>query len=115
MGLRESLEIVARQDVDELVKKDAEYGSSWKKRGGVGAYMMLARKIDRIEQQVKAHNYDIFAAGAADGRPEGLRDDIGDLRRYLMLVETELLSMRPEERRVDNTGQAHPFGYDGCP
>src|SRR5216684_2463167 len=92
--LRDELNKVAQRDIDELVKKDAEYGSSWKRRGGIGAYMMLARKIDRIEQQVKAHGYDIFAAAATDARAEGIRDDIGDLRRYLMLVETEI-SQKP--------------------
>jgi hypothetical protein len=115
--LRDDLNAVATADIDQLVRKDAEYGSSWKRRGGVGAFMMLARKWDRIEPQVKAHGYDIFAAVTADNRAEGLRDDIGDLRRYLMLVETELAALEQVDFGVNfgaagSTGQEHPFGYD---
>ena len=32
-------------------------------RGGTGAFMMLARKFDRIEQQAESCNYDVFEAG----------------------------------------------------
>ena len=42
---------IADADVRMLVKKEQEYGSSWKIRGGVGALMMLARKWDRLENQ----------------------------------------------------------------
>ena len=49
--------------------------------------MMLARKWDRIENQVKEHGWNVFLAMQRDKRPEGLADDIKDLRRYLLLVE----------------------------
>ena len=52
--------------------------------------MMLARKWDRLENQTKRFNYDIFQAIHHDSSPEGILDDIGDLRRYLFLVEAEL-------------------------
>lgn len=52
--------------------------------------MLLARKWDRIETQVKKCNYDIFEAAIRDARTEGIIDDVRDLRRYLMLVEAEL-------------------------
>lgn len=80
---------VAEKDVEELCIAEQSYGDSWKKRGGVGAFMMLARKWDRLEKQVNECNYDIFAAILTDNRPEGVIDDIRDLRRYLMLVEAE--------------------------
>jgi hypothetical protein len=74
--------------------------------------MMLARKWDRIEKALDPTSvagdlreapiagstnfpvpaYDIFAGAQADERPEGLIDDIRDLRRYLLLVEAELRS-----------------------
>jgi hypothetical protein len=57
------------------------------RRLGTGAFMMLARKFDRIEQQAENCNYDIFKAGERFGGDDGLLDDIGDLRRYLFLVE----------------------------
>ncbi len=97
---------VAQDDVEGLEKAEESYGDSWKKRGGVGAFMMLARKWDRIEKQVEKRlipaptgaldsgvdAYDIFAHMRADERPEGLRDDVRDLRRYLLLCEAEVKS-----------------------
>ena len=83
---QEMLDIV-EQDVDELVEAEKSYGNSWRKRGGIGAFMMLARKWDRIENQVRCTNFDIFSAIRNDTRPEGIMDDIHDLRRYLILVE----------------------------
>jgi hypothetical protein len=53
--------------------------------------MMLARKWDRIENQAKKENYDIFETIRKDPREEGIIDDIRDLRRYLLLVEAEML------------------------
>jgi hypothetical protein len=85
--LLEGLNGITAQDIAGLVKAEQSYGTSWRQRGGVGAFMMLARKWDRIENQVKRHNYDIFAAIQSDLRPEGIIDDIRDLRRYLLLVE----------------------------
>ena len=94
------LEAVAKEDVLGLTKAQQSYGDSWKKRGGVGAFMLLARKWDRLENRVRgevvsldhltAHPWDIFEHIAVDDRAEGLIDDIRDLRRYLMLVEAEM-------------------------
>jgi hypothetical protein len=81
---------IARNDVQELKAAEKSYGVSWRKRGGMGAFMMLARKWDRIENQVKAENYDIFSSYEKDKRQEGLLDDIQDLRRYLLLVEEHI-------------------------
>ena len=38
---------IAKQDAQKLHEAEQSYGDSWKKRGGVGAFMMLARKWDR--------------------------------------------------------------------
>ena len=84
---RETLRQITNGDVEELLKAEKSYGNSWKKRGGVGAFMMLARKWDRIENQVKKHGWDVFLAMERDKRPEGIADDIKDLRCYLLLVE----------------------------
>lgn len=78
---------VQRHDHYTILRKEEEYDASWKQRGGVGAFMMLARKWDRVENQVRALGYDIFSAIVGDRRPEGILDDIADLRRYLTLVE----------------------------
>lgn len=86
----DELQGVSATDVASVKAKDAEYGGSWKKRGGVGAFMMLARKWDRLEQQVAVKGWDVFAAVEEDRREEGVIDDLRDLRRYLLLVEAEL-------------------------
>ena len=85
-----SLQTIADSDVVALQEAEKSYGDSWRKRGGVGAFMMLARKWDRIENQVKAQQYDVFDAIESDRRAEGIMDDIQDLRRYLMLVEEHM-------------------------
>ena len=81
---------LANQDVEGLHSSEQSYGDSWKQRGGVGAFMMLARKWDRLEKQVNEYNYDVFLAAKEDMREEGILDDIRDLRRYLFLVEAEV-------------------------
>ena len=85
-----SLQTIADSDVVALQEAEKSYGDSWRKRGGVGAFMMLARKWDRIENQVKARQYDVFGAIESDRRADGIMDDIQDLRRYLMLVEEHM-------------------------
>jgi hypothetical protein len=81
---------LAQEDAKVLEQRDRSYGSSWEKRGGVGAFMMLARKWDRIEKQTERHAWDIFKAVEADPTDTGIIDDIRDLRRYLLLVEARL-------------------------
>jgi hypothetical protein len=102
------LKQISTEDVNGLIKAARSYGDSWKKRGGIGAFMMLCRKWDRIEQQVsrpsmdlrdgRGHvpQFDIFRHIETDKRPEGLIDDIRDLRRYLMLVEEEMRRRQAE-------------------
>ena len=87
--LKEVMEI-ATYDAEALATAEKSYGNSWEKRGGVGAFMMLARKWDPIENQTRKFGYDIFEAIFADPSPEGILDDIGDLRRYLFLVEARM-------------------------
>jgi len=118
-------QFIADGDVKQVKIKEREYNCSWKLRGGIGAFMMLARKWDRLENAVKTVNYDIFKAVEVDRREEGVIDDIRDLRRYLLLVEAELEARKqdqnlnivttPTTQRLvprQTTGQEHPFGYD---
>ena len=94
--------------MDELRRKNApeEYGDSWCKRGGVGAFMMAARKWDRIENTVKQVNWEIFEAVGRDRRPEGILDDIGDLRRYLLLIEEYVTRDETKDISSDIAAQA---------
>ena len=83
-------EIISAEDWTSLDRAEEDYGDSWRKRGGIGAFMMLARKWDRIEKQVVEKGWDIFKSIEQDIRPEGILDDIKDLRRYLLLVEAHM-------------------------
>ena len=100
-GYLDQLHALADGDVANIEEKERAYGSSWKRRGGIGAFMMLARKFDRIEQRVSseiavtadapgAQRHNLFQHIVADRRAEPLLDDIRDLRRYLILVEAEM-------------------------
>lgn len=88
---------IVNEDLDGLTLAEQSYGNSWKKRGGVDSFMMLARKWDRIEHQVEKHGFNILTACMKDQRPEGILDDIRDLRRYLILVEQEVLQRNKAE------------------
>lgn len=74
-------------DVLQIQAKDRDYGGSWCKRGGANAFFMLVRKWDRIETALKMKGNLANAIGF-DERDEGILDDLGDLRRYLLLVQS---------------------------
>ena len=82
---------LADEDVQKLRQAEESYGDSWRGRGGMGAFMMLARKWDRIENQVAKDGYDVFTTITNDPSDSGILDDIKDLRRYLLLVEAHIL------------------------
>ncbi len=88
------LDHISKTDVNEILEKEKTYKGSWKKRGGVGAFMMLARKWDRIENMMQKIGCDIFALcreqdySGEDGK---ILAEVRDLRRYLLLVESEML------------------------
>lgn len=131
---------VANRHVDRLTKAHEHYGDSCLKRGGVGLFMMLARKWDRIERRVEnievtaytmnpapgtelrltVGQYDILGHIKADTRPEGLADDVADLIDYLMIVEAELrhrgewpgeTAQHVQPELPFRQDAASPFGY----
>jgi hypothetical protein len=100
-GYLDQLVSIAQSDVATIEEKENAYGSSWKRAGGIGAFMMFARKWDRLKQRVAAPVADgpdapgaardnVFEHIAADRRSEGVIDDIRGLRQYLLLVEAEM-------------------------
>ena len=88
----ENIKGIAQKDLEALSRAQSSYGDSWRRRGGVGAFMMLARKFDRIEHQSEKHNWIVFEAGEVYKGEAGLLVDIRDLRRYLLLVEDYILT-----------------------
>ena len=108
MDLRLALEAVFKADTAHIVKKDASYGSSWKKRGGVGAYMMFARKWDRLEQMAQGPEgsyVDILDLATQQeqeqpGDESNVLAQVADLRHYLALFETEV-RQRIQQRRLE--------------
>ena len=88
---------LANLDVSKLEQAERSYGDSWRKRGGIGAFKMLARKWDRIENQVTKDGYDIFESIYNDPSDTGILDDIRDLRRYLLLVESFMTSVNTND------------------
>ena len=118
---------------EELVKfvndKDVQYGSSWRKRGGAGAFMVIARKWDRIEQVCETRHpakYDIFDVFEADDRSETILDDCLDLVGYLLILVEHMIEIghvtKIEELRMSfvpaitpgsaPSGMRNPFGFD---
>jgi hypothetical protein len=104
MTFEEKIELAKRWgallngDLTGLGEALDKYGHSWKQRGGTGAFMMLARKFDRIELAAKEAGWDIFEAARNHPGETGILDDIKDLRRYLLLVEDEIREEANGER-----------------
>jgi len=113
-GFLQRLDEIASEDAKGLTEAFKSYGPSWKKRGGIGAFMMLARKWDRLEVRLQKVGYDIFRGIASDERREGLIDDIRDLRRYLLLVEAEMRARGFNRTHRDNEPGRHGLAITGC-
>lgn len=105
----ENYELIAKlatEDVEVLRRKGKTYGNSWKKRGGVGAFMMLARKWDRLENMSFEQGWDVFAAGRNRDANYDVLEEIADLRRYLLLVEAHI-----RDQTSPAVGEPVPRGY----
>lgn len=95
----QDMHILAHNIVRTVEKKDADYGSSWKARGGVGAFMMAARKWDRIENMTKQGGYDIFRVLTLN--TGDIADDIDDLIGYLLLIRENCLLAKPTSNAAE--------------
>lgn len=86
-SMKDRLESLAIEDARTVMRVNQLYGESWCQRGGQQAFAVIWRKPDRIESILKmmGNGYDIFAAWAQN--PGDVRDDLRDLRRYLLLLE----------------------------
>ena len=50
---KDKLEIILQEDYEGLVEAEKSYGDSWRERGGVGAFMMLARKWTDLKNKLQ--------------------------------------------------------------
>ena len=80
------------------------YGDSWIARGLTGAYFVMIRKADRIENQMRAAGYDLPKALKMFPGKDGIMDDFRDLRRYLLLIEAEVISLEAEDGAEPGAG-----------
>lgn len=134
-SLYDDPELQAVLDIRTLIDKDTSYGTSWKKRGGQGAFFVTTRKWDRILNQVQenAHDADDFdeswerlidQPNARD--KDGIWDDIDDLRCYLLLWAAErahraktvipphkTFSVIPAPSQQCGNGCDYPVGHSG--
>lgn len=112
VAYRDHIGQIAHEDAMLVLKKDLEYGASWKRYGGQGAFFVMIRKVHRMEEQCKRHGYDVFAAILDKTTGESLADTIRDLRCYLDLIEAETRVMSgqtpPTVTRVEPSVSDHP-------
>lgn len=71
--------------VDVAEMKDREYGASWCKRGGIGAWFTTVRKFDRIQTQLKQQGFDVWKVDDT-GKTESLDETLLDAINYLLLI-----------------------------
>lgn len=98
---------VVNNDIRVILEKESMYWGSWKARGGIGAFFITARKWDALENMLEKNEpnmYDIFDAcvkgGAGDGSP---LEQVRDLRRYLTLIEAEVIRLKAPKPSVPVT------------
>lgn len=87
-------------DCEQIRAKNAAYGGSWARRGGTGAFHALARKGDRLEEQLRLYKTFDYCRSSPSG--EAIDDTLGDLRRYLILVLSwhEACQSEPSEEKI---------------
>jgi hypothetical protein len=98
-------------DLVELTqKKNAEYGASWCRRGGQGAYFTMIRKFDRLETQMKNRAFDILNPLLDDPTStESVDETIKDAINYLGLILERRQNIRDKLTiKSDDPSEATP-------
>jgi len=93
-NLKDRITRLVEEDINRCVLGEAKYASSWRKRGGTGAFENVFRKVDRIAAAGERCGNDIFkcvlqnpASDGTIGGKDSMLDDLRDLRIYLLLIE----------------------------
>lgn len=105
MSLKQQLLEIFANDAEFISERDAHYKSSWKSRGGVGAFFTIARPWDRFEAIAERGGWDIFKIikeeqdkGLTEANDGTLQACIRDLRAYMALLAAEAMTMRQAYR-----------------
>lgn len=83
----QALNDLAHGCVDIAVAKDREYGASWCIRGGIGAWFTTVRKFDRIINQLKLVENNLWDIRGDVNSTEALEETLLDAVNYLLLIE----------------------------
>lgn len=94
-------------------KKDSEYGASWCRRGGVGAFFTIWRKADRLEEQLKKVDFNIFDVSDDPNSTESLDETIRDFANYLYLALEKRKAIRERDAMIKR--RANEAGVDLSP
>lgn len=79
-----------RDKLSDLValakRKDGEYGASWCKRGGIGAWFTSCRKFDRLITQIGHKDMNIWDVSDDINSTEALEETLVDGVNYMLLI-----------------------------
>lgn len=122
---RSDLETLFALDAEFTTQRDAHYESSWKRRGGQGAYFTICRPWDRFEAIASrgviagtpprriVDPYDLFGVikyeqdqGLSASDDGTLQACIRDLRIYMALLGVEAMNLRPAYRKSEYVAAA---------
>lgn len=101
MNLLDTLKDIFTRQATFIAEKDANYKSSWKQRGGIGAFFTIARPWDRFVAIAERENYNLFHiiqreqdAGLDENTDGTLQACIRDLHSYMALLMAEAQQMK---------------------
>lgn len=101
---------------DFIAERDAHYKSSWKQRGGQGAFYTIARPWDRFVAIAARQNFDLFTtfrleinAGKTANDDGTLQACCRDLLAYMALLLVEASLMRQVYRNQDTAETISPI------
>ncbi len=92
----DALTQIALDRIEVCKRKNKEYGDSWCKRLGPGAFFTTTRKLDRLEVQAKQRNFDLFDVSEDPEITESLDETLLDAVAYFLLI----LEKRQAKRKL---------------
>ena len=82
----EGIRAILKDLVELASSKDREYGASWCKRGGVGAWFTSCRKFDRLITQIENKDWNVWEISDDINTTEALEETLMDGVNYLLLI-----------------------------